>query len=101
MESAFRSLYMIFCLHAVGDYFFQSDFIAKTKGSNFWHMIVHSLLYTVPFLLRFGLDNRILFLYLTHITIDSLKAHYNKINYVTDQLLHIVVLIILYSWETV
>ena len=92
----FATIYILFCLHVLGDYFLQTDFLAKTKGSNFWHMAVHCLLYTVPFIVYFGIDNRILLLFMTHFTIDSLKAHYNKIDYTMDQVLHMAILILLY-----
>lgn len=84
---------LIFC-HLIGDYVLQCDFLAKTKGMNWYHMLVHCVLYTVPFYICFGLDGRLLVLLVTHIWIDSLKARYNKISYVTDQIAHYFVLIL-------
>lgn len=84
---------IIFC-HLIGDYVLQSDFLAKTKGTNWYHMIIHCCLYVVPFYICFGLDGRILLLFATHIWIDSLKARYNKISYITDQVAHYLIAII-------
>lgn len=87
-------LYKLFACHFVGDYVLQTDFLAKSKGSNLWHMIAHCVLYTVPFAIVFEIDWRIAVVLATHIIVDNLKARWNKIGYVTDQLLHIATLAI-------
>lgn len=84
---------LIFC-HLVGDYVLQGDFIAKTKGENWYHLFVHCILYCLPFYIVFGLTWKLLFIFISHIIIDPLKARYNKINYVTDQLLHYIVMLV-------
>jgi len=78
----------------LGDYFLQGDFIAKTKGSNWYHLLIHCMLYVVPFIIVFGLDWRIYLLLATHIAIDPLKARFNRITYVQDQVLHYLIMII-------
>ena len=83
-------LKIVFC-HLVGDYVLQGDYIAKTKGSNWYHLIVHCFLYILPFYIAFGYDIRIWILLLTHIVIDALKARYHKINYIEDQVIHYIV----------
>lgn len=72
----------------------QNDFLAKTKGSNWYHMIVHCFLYCFPFYIFFGLDWKLLFIFVTHVIIDTLKARYHKINYVEDQLIHYIALLV-------
>lgn len=84
---------LIFC-HLIGDYVLQIDFIAKTKGENMYHLLVHCFLYAVPFYVAFGYDVRIPIIVTTHIIIDMLKARYKAINYVTDQILHYIVMLI-------
>lgn len=86
-------LLIIFC-HLVGDYVLQSDFIAKSKGSNWYHLFVHCVLYILPFYVTFGLTWQLGFIFVTHMIIDPLKARYNKINYVTDQVLHYIVTLV-------
>lgn len=81
---------LVFC-HLIGDYVLQSDYIARTKGENWYHMIVHCVLYTVPFFVRFGFAWQLPILFVTHVVIDSLKARYGKLGYVGDQLLHYLV----------
>lgn len=80
-------LCVVLC-HLIGDYVLQIDFIAKTKGENWYHLLVHCFLYIVPYFVVFGYDYRLYVLLLSHIIIDSLKARYKKINYMTDQILH-------------
>lgn len=86
-------LKLIFC-HLVGDYVLQSDFIAKTKGENWYHLLVHCTLYILPFYIVFGLTWQLLFIFVVHVVIDSLKARYNRINYITDQCCHYVVMLV-------
>ena len=74
--------------HLVGDYVLQSDYIAKTKGENWWHLIVHCFLYTVPFYVMFQWHWVMAIIFVTHIVIDTLKARWKIINYATDQMLH-------------
>lgn len=45
-----ETIFKIVIAHLIGDYVLQSDFIAKTKGENWYHLFVHSALYVVPFL---------------------------------------------------
>lgn len=100
MESSWNMIEIIikiiFC-HLVGDYVLQGEFIAKTKGENWYHLIVHCLLYILPFYILFGLDWRLSIILVTHIIIDALKARYKKINYITDQLLHYLTAVIVYT----
>lgn len=86
---------LVIC-HLIGDYVLQSDYIATTKGASWYHLFVHSALYSAPFMLVFGpSDPRIFGLFLTHLYIDAMKARYKKIGYVADQLLHYWVLVLL------
>ena len=81
-------LYKLLACHMLGDYVLQTDFLAKTKGTNVWHMLAHCVTYTVPFAFVFGIDWRIWFLLVLHLLIDALKAlHY--IGYVSDQVAHL------------
>lgn len=84
---------LIFC-HLIGDYVLQTDFIVKTKGINWYHLFVHCVLYCLPFFIVYGLTWQLLFVFIMHFVIDPLKARYNKINYVTDQLLHYIVMLV-------
>lgn len=84
---------LIFC-HLIGDYVLQTDYIAKTKGTNWYHLIVHCMLYCLPFFVIYGLTWQLLFIFVTHMIIDPIKARYNKINYITDQLLHYIVMLV-------
>jgi hypothetical protein len=72
----------------LGDYVLQNDFLAKTKGSNPWHMVAHCVLYAAPFAVLFEIDWRIWLLLLSHVIIDELKVH-GKIDYKSDQVLHL------------
>lgn len=86
---------VIMC-HMIGDYVLQNDFIAKSKGTNFYHMFVHCVLYCVPFALVFGTNILLLTLFLSHIITDLLKAKFNVINYTQDQLIHFALMVGLY-----
>ena len=91
-----ETLYKLFVCHALGDYVLQIDFLAKTEGTNLWHLIMHCILYTAPFAVIFGLDSRILMLFITHVIVDAAKARFKVISYLDDQIMHIGVFLILY-----
>ena len=84
-------LKLVFC-HLIGDYVLQSDFLATTKGENWYHLIVHCVLYSLPFYLVFGLTWQLAFIFAMHVVVDALKARYKKINYVGDQILHYLIM---------
>lgn len=86
-------LKLIFC-HLIGDYVLQGDFIAQSKGKNWYHLFVHCMLYCLPFYVVFGLTWQLAVIFITHIVIDALKARYKIINYVTDQVLHYLIVLI-------
>lgn len=81
----------------LGDYVLQSDFIASSKGQNWYHLMVHCFLYAVPFYAGFGYDWRLLVIVGTHIVIDALKARWHVINYAVDQITHYGIALMLYG----
>lgn len=84
---------LVMC-HLVVDYVFQSDFLAKTKGESWYHLLVHCLLYCLPFYLAFGFNWQLFVLFGTHIVVDAAKERYKKIGYAADQVIHYVVLLV-------
>lgn len=85
-------LYKLLACHMLGDYVLQTDFLAKTKGENWWHMLAHCVTYTVPFALAFGIDWRVCFILALHLAVDTLKARWHLIGYVSDQATHLLTL---------
>lgn len=83
------TLYKLIACHIMGDYVFQTDFLARTKGVNPWHLLAHCVTYTIPFAVAFGIDWRITWLLASHLLIDALKARWHKIGYVSDQISHV------------
>lgn len=86
----FETIFKILACHMIGDYVLQSDFIAKTKGENWYHLFAHSILYAFPFYLFFGFDSGLLFVLITHFITDAYKARYKAITYTADQIIHYV-----------
>ena len=86
-------LKLVFC-HLIGDYVLQCDFIARTKGENWYHLFVHCVLYCLPFYVCFGINWRLLIILVTHLIVDSLKARYKKISYTQDQAIHYITMLI-------
>ena len=78
---------LILC-HLLGDYVLQNDFIAKSKGNNLYHLVVHCLLYCLPFYIVFGLTWQLIPVLVLHNIVDLLKARYKLIPYWLDQVIH-------------
>lgn len=89
-------IYTLFACHMLGDYVLQTDFLAKTKGQSWWHLVAHCVTYTVPFAMAFGIDWRIAALFVAHVVIDALKARWQVIGYLPDQLLRMLTMFALY-----
>lgn len=88
-----KIIILIFC-HLIGDYVLQSDFLAKTKGENWYHLFVHCALYCVPFYILFGLCEQLVFIFVVHIVVDALKARYNAFTYIQDQIAHYIAMLV-------
>lgn len=97
-------LLKILFAHMLGDYFFQTDYMARNKGSDNYILLVHSVLYTFAVYIIFG--NHISYLFyilmiLLHFIIDYIKARGittkligDKKALTLDQFLHYIILII-------
>lgn len=81
-------VFLIIACHLIGDYFLQSDFLATTKGENWYHLFVHCFLYTIPFYIAFGWCWQLALIGILHFPIDAMKARWRKTNYVQDQISH-------------
>lgn len=86
-------LELLFC-HLIGDYVLQTNYISDAKKKNWWHLIVHCILYTLPFYVCFALSWHLGVIFVAHIIIDAVKARYELINEGVDQMLHIALLLI-------
>lgn len=90
----FEKILLLISCHLIGDYVLQCDFIAKSKGENRYHMLVHCLLYCVPFYFVFGMTWQLGVILLMHGIVDPLKASFNKISYTADQVIHYLTLFV-------
>lgn len=91
-----KNIFLIIMCHLIGDYALQSEYIATTKGTNWYHLFVHCMLYILPFYMCFGFTWQLIILFSTHCMVDALKARYHKITYSIDQIVHYATLLILY-----
>ena len=97
-------LLKILFAHMLGDYFFQTDYMARNKGIDNYILLVHSVLYTFAVYIIFG--NHISYLFyimmiLLHFIIDYIKARGittkligDKKALILDQFLHYIILIV-------
>ncbi len=89
-----EKMVMIIMCHIVGDYILSTEFIATTKGKNWYHLFVHCVTYCIPFAILFGINDILLCIFCIHIVIDSLKSRYKLITYNQDQIIHYLVLLL-------
>lgn len=97
--SGIELLYKLMACHMLGDYALQNDFLAMTKGANWWHLCAHCVLYSLPFAVAFGFDWRVLALLASHVLVDAAKARWQALDYTADQVIHVVVMMLLYASE--
>lgn len=87
-----EKLFILIICHVLGDYVLQIDYLAQNKGRNWYCLVVHCLLYLLPFYFFFGFVWQLIPVFVIHVVVDALKARYKKINHATDQVLHYVTL---------
>lgn len=90
--------------HNLGDYLFQSNYLALNKGKDNYVLCVHAILYTLATALIFKREITYLgywLILLTHIPIDYIKARGitpklmgNTNALIVDQLIHYLVLVV-------
>lgn len=78
---------LILC-HFVGDYLFQTDYLAGGKGKDWYLLLAHCVLYMVPFIICFGFVWQAIVVFVVHLIVDALKARWKLIPLWADQLLH-------------
>lgn len=99
-----KLLFLIIVAHTLGDYFFQTDYLAMNKGKDKYILFVHCVLYAFSVYVVFGpAINMYMYwiILLLHYPIDLLKANGTtpkmfgaKKALVIDQVLHYIILIV-------
>ena len=79
-------IFLIVACHLMGDYLLQSNFLATTKGENWYHLFVHFFLYTIPFYIAFGWCWQLALIGILHFTSEGMTERWRKINYGKDQI---------------
>lgn len=95
-------LFLLTLAHFLGDFVFQTDYIAKNKfpsNSSYnlaaYMLFVHSFIHAGLVLILTASLTLFLIMLITHYIIDTLKVC-RVINYLTDQVLHLVVVVIIF-----
>ena len=101
LSNVSETLIWIIICHCLGDYFFQTEYLALNKGKNNYFLFVHCVTYCVSFILKFGLSWKIYLIFIIHFFTDLLKAKYDYISLETDQIIHyLFALVFVYkNWE--
>ena len=93
-------VYIVIC-HCLGDYFFQTEYLALNKGLDNYLLFVHCVTYCVPFILTFGFSWKIYLIFIVHFFTDLSKARYDLISLATDQIIHyfFALVFVIKNWE--
>lgn len=70
-------------IHLFADYWLQNDFMALNKKQNFLIAILHSFIYTIPFLLLTRSFLALFVIFITHTIIDGTNI-VNKLNQIKN-----------------
>ena len=104
-----RLIVFLIIAHCVGDYLFQSTYLAVNKGENKYLLFVHGVLYAFGIILTAHIFSikisvlQILALFITHIVADHIKASGvsvkvlgDKKALIVDQAVHYLVLFLVF-----
>ena len=97
-----NNLLVITFAHYVGDYVFQGDFLAQSKGKYWYSLFAHSFLYAMTIGIAFEFIGvfamwKLLVLLVSHMIIDYTKANAQNKTYALtrylyiDQALHMII----------
>lgn len=98
-------LKLLIAFHVFGDFYLQTKHLNRLKKQNNWYLLLHVVLYLVPFLSMIWLNDQLLesilmvvSIFVSHFIVDALKIKLeNKISqkmlFLIDQLFHIMVII--------
>ncbi len=93
---------ILLCCHLIGDFYLQADTLARHKQEQVTGVLIHSLLYVIPFVplmcfLQISLGQAgllVLALGVTHFLVDSVTRRYCSFkSFLVDQSIHIGVLL--------
>lgn len=100
---------ILLIFHVFGDFYLQSDNLTSKKEKHIGFLLLHVLLYTLPFLSLFFFSKvkvmtlfMVLLIFVSHFIFDLLKLKIKNINnkkvlfFVIDQALHIIVISVVY-----
>lgn len=102
-------LLIIIWLHFIADFLFQSDWMAINKSKNIKALLVHCIIYTLPFFL-FSTPWFWIFVFSSHLIIDGISSkvttwlhkknerHWFFVVIGFDQAIHMTTLVLLYNW---
>lgn len=95
-----NSLLLLVALHFIGDFAFQSAWMAMEKGKDWQVLTYHVCTYTAPFALLLEVPGSeatvagVVFIFITHFVEDAAKGRYGLIKSIwLDQAIHLAVLI--------
>jgi len=84
--------------HFLGDFAFQSEYMAMNKGKNWEVLFYHCAVYVSLFALFGSTLLQLGVLLISHLIIDALKARYGYIKYIwQDQILHSLIVAVLFK----
>lgn len=73
-----KSIFLLAVCHLIGDYCLQNDFLARTKGQNWYHLFAHCALYVVPFYVVFGWCWQLGAVFVSHMIVEDGHALLRK-----------------------
>ena len=90
-------IYKLLLAHFVGDLVLQPIALEELKKQYFYFFLAHCLLYTLPFYV-IGMQTPVLiYLFVTHLIIDSMKLG-EVLTTMQDQFLHLIALVTILLW---
>lgn len=86
--SVYEKIWWVIACHFAGDYFLQTDHMARNKASNPYILLAHCVCYCIPFTLIFGVSWKLPVIFAVHIAADFLKANRGYLTITQDQAIH-------------
>lgn len=88
-QEILEALFYCIIFHILGKYVLQEFYTIFIKSKSWYHLLIHCILYVLPFVLYFGIYECFwYFLFIPHLVIYICKIKIEIIDDFTDKLLH-------------
>ena len=88
-----------FICHLIGGFCIQNHMTEKLRRKHWYMIVVHALLYCIPFLIVYHLNHRLIILFLAQVLLSYCVTKYKELTYFREHIISIGIAMLLYLFH--